>query len=462
MQFSTDFRQRAQVSSKPNVIVFVTDDQPDGTLNYVPAIRDKLGNRGVMFTDAFVTTGLCCPSRASILTGQYAHHHGVLNNRYPNGGVRKFNDTETLPVWLQRAGYQTALVGKYMNEYDQISPYIPPGWNSWVAFDEENGKYFDYNLTINGKRERHKDKDKDYSTHVLAKKAVNFIKRTKEPFFLYFAPHAPHGVPRPAPKDEKKCKNVNFPRTPAFNEENVSDKPGWIKKLSKLNSKEIKDQKEEFQRKMCTLKAVDDAMNDILKALGNKRDNTIIIFISDNGFSFGEHRWTQKECSYTVCVGVDMIISYPKLTPTKKTSSQFALNIDIAPTILDLAGIPIPSSVDGKSLKPLLTDQNTTIHESFLIETYNNESNPKGEDYAIRTKQYLYNELFTGERELYDYEKDPYELQNVAENPEYQTIRAELATQLQALLATNPQTTPTLDLSLTPTPGDAAFIEVAN
>lgn len=455
-----DKKKGGNAGSKPNVIIFLTDDQPDDTLKFMPGIRDKLGSQGVTFDNAFVTTGLCCPSRASILTGEYAHNHNVFTNRPPEGGVQAFTnsgkDKETLAVWLKQAGYQTALVGKYMNEYDKIAPYTPPGWDNFVVFDDDNGKYFDYALLDNKKREKYGKDEKDYSTDVLAKKAVNFINRAKQPFFLYFTPHAPHGVPRPAYRHEKKCDNAKLPKGPAYNENDVSDKPNWVKKLKKLSNKDIKEQEDEFSRKMCTLKAMDDAVADILKALGNKRDNTLIIFMSDNGYSFGDHRWTQKDCSYDVCVGVDMIISYPKLTNGKKSSSQFALNIDIAPTILDIAGITIPKSVDGKSLKPLLENPDTVVHESFLIETYNNENNPKGVDYAIRTKNYMYNELFSGERELYDLGKDPHELVNVAKNHQYGAVIKQLSADIKAMKEnksppsqSNP--TPTQSQAITPT-----------
>lgn len=427
-------------NNKPNIILILSDDQPDDTLKYIPLIRDRLGNQGMTFTNAFVTTGLCCPSRTSVLTGQYTHNHGVWKNRPPLGGAQQFkgHDKETLPVWLKQAGYKTGLFGKYLNEYDKIAPYIPPGWDQWVAFDDDNGKYFDYKLTINRKSKTFGDKPDDYSTDVLANEAVDFIKKTKQPFFLYFAPHTPHGVPRPAPRHENKCGNANFDRNPSFNENDVSDKPSWVKKLPKLRNKDINEQREEFRLKMCTLKALDDAVNDMLKALGNRRDNTIIIFMSDNGYSFGDHRWTKKECSYDVCVAVDMIISYPKLTPNKKTSSEFALNIDLAPTILDLAGLAIPSSVNGKSLKPLLENPNTVIHDSFLIETYNNETKPKGEDYAIRSKEYMYNEMFNGERELYDLKKDPYELVNVAGSASYKNIIQQLSADIAAMKKNQP------------------------
>lgn len=425
------FRQNAAPGNRPNIIMIITDDQPKNTMKYLPYTERTLAKDGMTFTNAYVTTGLCCPSRASILTGQYAHNHKVFNNRPPNGGVKKFNDKETLPVWLKREGYTTALVGKYLNGYDSIAPYIPPGWSHWVAFDDDNGKYINYKLTINKKSKSFGKDEKDYSTDVLAEEAVQFIKKTKQPFFLYFAPHTPHGVPRPAYRHENNCdKTPPIDTKPNYNENDVSDKPQWIKKLPKLSKNEIKKQQEEFDRKMCTLKALDEAVKDMIQALGNKRNDTIIIFMSDNGYVFGEHRWKQKECFYEECVAVDMIISYPKITKGKMTTNQFALNIDLAPTILELAGIKIPPSVDGSSLVPLLRGEDKTIHESFLIETYNNESNPKGQDYGIRKGQYKYQELATGEKELYDLKQDPHELNNVANNPDYKNIRDQLAIEL--------------------------------
>lgn len=426
------FKQNAAESKKPNIVIILTDDQPDDTLKYLPAVRDKLGDNGVTFTNAYVTTGLCCPSRSSILTGQYAHNHGVITNFPPAGGIKKFHDKETLPVWLKNGGYKTGLFGKYLNDYDQLNPYIPPGWTTWVAFDNKNGLYFDYKLNVNGKSKSYGKDEKDYSTDVLAEEAVQFIKKSKEPFFVYYAPHAPHGSPKPAPRDEKNCQKLGVPRNPAFNEDDVSDKPSWVKKLPKLSKKQIKDVDEEYDQKICTLKAVDRAVDDIIKALGNKRNNTAIIFLSDNNYSFGNHRWDKKECQYEVCVAVDMVISYPPLTKGKKVTDQFGLNIDLAPTILDLAGLPIPPSVDGKSLVPLLKDPTTKIHDTFLLETYNDNIEPPGEDYGIRNQQYKYLEASNGEKELYDMQADPNELSNLAKNPELKGVMDLLALQLYA------------------------------
>lgn len=441
-------RQNAAEGTKPNVILILTDDQPDNTLNYLPQTAAALGDRGVTFTNAFVTTGLCCPSRASILTGEYTHNHGVWTDSPPNGGVQTFSDKETLPVWLQRAGYKTALVGEYMNEYDQLSPYIPPGWNDWFAFDDDNGKYFDYKINDNGTIKTYGSNASDYSTDVLAEEAVRFIRNTDGPFFLYFAPHAPHDAPVPAPRDASSCPSAELPKGPAYNEADVSDKPQWVRNLPLLSATESKDQEQEYARKMCTLPAVDDAVMSILNGLGDERHNTLIIYMSDNGYAFGDHRWTKNGCFYKACVGVDMIMSYPKLTPDKKTSNEFALNIDLAPTILDLAGIPLPASVDGKSLKPLLTNPSASVHNSFLIETYDSEGDPEGKDYGIQTKEFKYQELATGEKELYDLKKDPDELESQHLNNEYAVIRADLANMLY-LMKNNKPVPP---ITKTPTP----------
>jgi N-acetylglucosamine-6-sulfatase len=434
------FIREVSAADKPNVVLIIADDMPDDSLNFMPKTEDKLEKNGVYFKRAYVTTGLCCPSRASILTGLYTHNHGVLNNFAPLGGVTKFKpmDNDTLPVWLKKAGYKTMLIGKYMNEYDKVAPYIPPGWDRWFAFNDDNGKYFKYFITTNSdKAVYYGTEAEEYSTDVFAAEAVNFIKQANEPFFLYFAPHSPHGVPRPAPRHENNCKNAPLRKTDNYNEADISDKPAWVRKNKKLSQAQIREDQQNYELRMCTLLAFDDAVMDIIGALGNKLDNTIIIFISDNGFLFGEHRMdSDKDCFYEECNAVDMIISYPKITQGKKSTNQFALNIDLAPTILDLIGEDIPDKIDGKSLAPLLKGEDKVIHDRFLIESYNKDD--KGEDFGIRVERYKYQLLSTGEEELYDMEFDPYELNNLAGKLPYAQVQDVLSKLLKAAVQNEP------------------------
>lgn len=444
---------------RPNVIIILTDDQPDNTMEFLPKTMNKLGNNGVYFNRAYVTTGWCCPSRSSILTGEYAHNHGVLTNNAPLGGVERFHDQQTLPVWLHNAGYKTALIGKYLNHYDEIAPYKPPGWDKWFAFNNDNGRYTDYDITTNNQTAKHYGNTRDdYSTDVFAREAVDFIRQTNQPFFLYFAPHAPHGHPEPAPRDVNNCPNAPLRRTANFNEANVSDKPRWVRNNNRLRQRDIQELRDNYKDSMCTLPAVDDAVADIVNALGNKRDNTVIIFLSDNGFLFGEHRLANlkdssgggKDCFYEECIAVDMLISYPPLTRGKKTTDQFALNIDLAPTILELTRVTPPADfrIDGKSLVPLLHNPELSlpIHDRFAIESYNKDYN--GEDYGIRVDRYKYQLLSSGEKELYDLYADPHEINNLAGKSEYASIQQVLADSLAAL--ENNEDPPSLPAALRP------------
>jgi N-acetylglucosamine-6-sulfatase len=173
----------------PSIVLIVTDDQRADTLDVMPTVQSELADNGVTFTEAFVTNPLCCPSRASILTGQYSHSNGVFGNDPPNGGFAGFDDSATLATWLQAAGYRTALVGKYLNGYE--GTYVPPGWGEWHALSGGQS-YYDYELNENGVLGEYGSEPADYSTDVLSAKAAAFVRETSGPLFLFFAPLAPH------------------------------------------------------------------------------------------------------------------------------------------------------------------------------------------------------------------------------------------------------------------------------
>jgi arylsulfatase A-like enzyme len=435
-----------RTSDQPNFIIVMTDDQPVGTMPVMETLNEELIGNGINFTNGIVTTPLCCPSRASVLTGQYAHNHGVLTNRQPNGGAPAFVDTSTLAIWLDDAGYRTAWMGKYMNAYEDLAPagYVPPGWDVWDVFynggsDPLTRMYLDYSLSQNGKIVSYGDRAKDYSTDVLARKGVEFIKDSAaEPFFLvlsFFAPHQPY---KPADRHNKlfSADLVEW-RPPNFNEEDVSDKPQWVQAVDSANIDYID---KEYKRSLRTLVAVDEAIADVLEALDNigQRENTVIIFMSDNGLAWGEHRMTtSKNCPYEECIRVPFVISYPTLIPQPRTESRMVLNVDLAPTLAELAGSPIPDTINGTSLLPLLrNDPALAWRDAVLFEHW-----PTGEGfgdtiptfYGIRTDTWKYVEYDTGERELYDLVNDPYEMENQIQNPEYAPLIAELAVKLAEL-----------------------------
>ena len=214
-------------SGKPNLILIVTDDQRWDSLSAMPDVRQLLGAHGVTFSNAFVTTSLCCPSRTSILTGEYSRHTGVYADVPPNGGAPSFKDRSTLATWLQAGGYTTGLVGKYLNSYTLLGPtYVPPGWNSWDAVASVPiVNYYDYTLNENGKLSRYGNLPSDYSTLVLQGLATRFIQQARAPFFLYYAPIAPHLPATPAPSDLDRFRSLPPFRSPSLNQADVSAEP---------------------------------------------------------------------------------------------------------------------------------------------------------------------------------------------------------------------------------------------
>jgi arylsulfatase A-like enzyme len=428
----------------PNIIVVVTDDQRWDSLPYLPNVQ-RLAAAGVSFTNAYVTTPLCAPSRASLLSGLYAHDHHVLTIDPPPGGASAFvgTDASTLATWLHDAGYRTGFFGKYLNDYAYQGPpyaarwYVPPGWDVWNAFVWE--KYYDYSLVHeDGSTTSYGAAAADYSTDVLAAKVRDFIAASsaaREPFLAYFAPFAPHSAPYypvPAPRYVDAAV-PNPPYPPSYDEADVSDKPAAIAQLPPFTP----DQNLyigvlrglTFQ----TLFAVDDAIGSLLSLLADQgqASRTAIVYVSDNGFAWGEHRLIGKECPYEECQRVPLIIATP--STSGRTDDRFALGVDLAPTVAELAGVLPPTSLDGASLAPLLGGAPGIAHDAVLLEEWMPDGSPQY--VGIRTPAWKYVEYPTGETELYDEESDPFELANVAADPNLADVVIVLREQLATLAA---------------------------
>ena len=415
--------------TKPNVVFIVSDDQSADSLAAMQYLTSKPGGHWFEFTNAFDNTPLCCPSRATLLTGLYPHHHGVEGNT--GGG---FDDSSTIATWLQSAGYRTGLAGKYLNDYPFGSSFIPPGWDDWFANVGTTG-HFNYVMNDNGTNVDFGSAESDYHTDVIARRADQFIRgSTGEPFFLYVAPVAPHPPLVPPPRYAKT--RVTVTRPPNFNEADVSDKPSWIQSTPLMTSQEAAQQDSKRAKEYRMVMAVDDLIRTVGQALADTGvvDDTVIIFQTDNGVMFGEHRLSEKGCVYEECVGTPMFVRVPWLNG--RVDPQLVANIDIAPTISDLAGIAPPDPVDGTSLLPLLEDADTPWRSSLLLEHH--AGSPKPDFWAIRTQQWKYVELAGGERELYDEVGDPFELQNVAGAPQHAALQAGLAAELTALRTAPP------------------------
>lgn len=416
---------------RPNIIVIMTDDQRIDQLAFMPQLQHWLVQGGLSFGRFFVTTGTCCPSRASFLRGQYAHNHQTLNNLPPAGSFLHFrdlgNEASTLATWLQGAGYRTALFGKYLNRYPGYPnpdlTYVPPGWTDWFGVftpTEGNPSYVDYYANDNGFVEFHGDGPGEYLTDVLSSKAITFIRQSQflgEPFFLYVAPYAPHTPATPAPRDVGALSGVGVPRTPAFDEADVSDKWQGVQQLLPLTAEQVQSLDALYQAQLETLLSVDDMVNVIHLTLAETEslDNTYVFFTSDNGLEMGEHRLVSaKEVPYEETIRQPLIVWGPGV-PAGGNVSSIALNIDVAPTIAELAGVPAPAFVDGRSLVSWLRGQTPPWRHAFAEEVWDETevTSPRTSFEQIRTDDYSYTEFFDGERELYDLRVDPYELQNI-------------------------------------------------
>ena len=423
-----------RVAARPNVIVVVTDDQRANELWPMPTVS-ALASQGAVFDGSFVPTSLCCPSRLSLLTGNYAHTHGlhVLGDAIRSIGP----DRETIAVWLQRRGYRTGFFGKYLNGYSTLGPperpawYIPPGWDEWHAFASDP-HYYDYSLVDQaGTLTSYGSSDADYSTDVLRNLALGFVDealRQRERFLLYFCPFAPHDdtddsfLPIPAPQDVTSFPGLALPEPPNFNEMDVGDKPLAIRQLPLLGPVQQGYIAAIYVNHIRSLLAVDRAMADLLALLDRygARRNTLIVFTSDNGYAFGEHRLTGKQCPYEECLRVPIVLSYPGVRGGPRPPVRpWAVSVDIAPTVAAFAHVPAPS-VDGRSLRPELRDPSGT-RWPFPLEEWNQDGSLKFR--GVRTGRYKYVEYSaTGERELYDERVDPYELENRADDPGKQAL----------------------------------------
>jgi arylsulfatase A-like enzyme len=441
---SADRSVAAKMSDPPNIILILTDDQRWDTLAYMPIVSSELVANGTYFPNAYVTTPLCCPSRASILTGQYASNHGVLLNGGPDGG-QNLNERRTIATHLQsEAGYRTGFVGKYLNNYTNIGsrPYIPPGWDEWIAFKQRSlihALYYDYVLNENGKLVLYGNDPADYSADVLTKKAVDFIRdESDKPFFLFLAYYASHAPFLPAPRHEGLLEGIEFGRPPNFLEPESEEKPAWYGDRPRVDPERLDRDR---QRSLESLLAVDEGIATIIEELRrlDKVDNTVIFFMSDNGMNWGEHGLRGKNCPYEECVRVPLVVWYPAQT-SGQAVREMALNIDIAPTIAELAGVPNSDTLewDGLNLADLiLFGQDPGFsRDEFLVEHWVWPANSTGalipDFVSLHTAKWSYVVYTsTGERELYNLVNDPYELDNLVFDPEYGDVAAKMESRLQ-------------------------------
>jgi N-acetylglucosamine-6-sulfatase len=429
----------AQTSPQPNFVFILADDMRYDDLEYMPNTSSLLGKQGMTFSKAYVSNPLCCPSRATIMRGQYAHNTGVWRNANgPDGGWQGYknhgNEQDNIATRLRDAGYRTGLFGKYLNGYD--GTVVPRGWDDWFGQKQSDG-YFNYYVNDNGTRKFFGSSAGDYSTDVFKRETRSFIDASVvagKPFFAYVVPKAPHEPTIPAPRHANAFDGAQAPRLASFNEQDVGDKPPWIQSNPTLTATAIARIDARHEKRAESLQAVDELVEAVINKLRNvgALDNTYVVFTSDNGWHHGEHRIrSAKNQPYEESIRAPLLIRGPGVQ-AGTTTNKLTLNTDFYPTFTDLAGVTTPQYVDGRSLRPLLEGSATTWRTAFLVEGWLAQD-PSAPYSGIRTSAGMkYIEYEGGFKELYDLNlnADPYELNNFydANSPP-----AELATRLQAL-----------------------------
>lgn len=445
------------VPTKPNILFVMVDDLSPKAVGYKAGFDflktpnvDRIAAEGAVFDHMLVTTSLCSPSRASMLTGTYAHTHGVRYNETcdPDPALPTFSSR------LQREGYRTALIGKW-----HMAPGSDPrpGFDYWLSF-EGQGEYFDPELNENGQIYH----AKGYMTDILTEKTLRFIEETPEqPFCVCLWHKANHGPFKPAPRHVDAFPGI-LPSEPPTWSETMADKPYWMRRErtyrphykawvesegapvpDKLPPKEWEGHPwvtEWADHLRCQL-AVDESLGrimDLLRKQGRLND-TIIIFTADNGFFLGEHRRGDKRLAYEESMHIPFCIRYPQKIASGTSVQELCASIDIAPTLLELAGAAVPDSMQGQSFLPLLEGRNVSWRDAFFYEYFQEEFAPGIPTMlAVRTDRwkYIHYPYETTERgdidELYDLENDPVERHNLIAAPEMRAVRMEMQKKLKA------------------------------
>ena len=467
-----------------------SDDQGPGTMRALPTVRRLVGAEGATFDNAIASYPLCCPSRASFLTGQYAHNHGTKGNSPLSGGGYKNLDRprRNLAAWMQSAGYDTAFVGKWLNGL-RSPRSAPPGWDEWYGLVGAGGEglssYYDFDVFEGPQKTRHFGSARaDYQTDALTREyAVPFIGdhlADPDPFFLWFAVHPPHdGLGRddaagrrcsrgepdergggqkaiPPPRYARLYRRARLPRSPAFDERDVSDKPSFVRRRSRLDARDVEKAERGYRCGLAALRAADDAVAQIIAELERvgRLDSTTIIFTSDQGLLAGEHRLRGKNQPYEEAIQVPLLVRTPG-APSGTSIEQPVVNADLAPTILDLAQVEVPPElarpIDGVSLAATIRGEEPTPDRAILIEGRKEPLRArrgfKVRSYVgVRTRRYTYVEHRrarvesiaegieleigagrTVERELYDLRNDPFQLESRDRDRAYRGVREALA-----------------------------------
>jgi arylsulfatase A-like enzyme len=454
------------VDGPPNIVMVLTDDLDQMVSPFwdaMPKTKALLADNGLTFEDSFAPDPICCPARATILTGKYGHNSGVLDITPPDGGYGAFvghGENDTIATRLRAAGWLTGYYGKYLNGYESDPTHVPPGWAHWFGL---TGTFYDgytYGANDNGTMRTYGDADTDYQTDVLTAESTKFIQSAEKsdgnPFLLFVAPTAPHWPMPPAPRHATNpFQAYSQPAAPNDDEADVSDKPSWLRDgVPNLGYNQLLGNVIDYQYRLGSLMAVDDMVSSIVSTLQatHELDKTYLVFTSDNGYNLGAHRLLSKMAPYEESIRVPLVVRGPGVVTG--TDTHIVAQQDFAPTFLDIAGVPIPDAMDGRSFLPLLHGQSTAWRSDLLAE-YNNTdffgatldtradvanaiaagtfiSVPTYR--ALRTEQYLYVQWYRGsdhEYELYDLDNDPYELDNLIATPDGAAAHADVTALLQ-------------------------------
>lgn len=390
---------------RPNVLIFVTDDQRlDGTMAALPSVARWFGEQGTEYPNGFATTPLCCPSRASILTGRYPHNHKVTHNGQEARAEMDFD--RTLPAFFKAAGYRTGLFGKFFNRWPATVP--PPHFDRWVM---SGAGYFNARFNIQGRIRRLPR----YSTKVVSNRASNFMHTSIDagtPWFMYVAPVAAHDPFRP----ELAYADAWVPPRPrdaSLWEEDLSDKPPWVSQREPMSPERVRDV---YRGQLRTLMSVDDMVDRLfteLEARG-EADDTVAVFTSDNGFLWGEHNLGRKKYPYLPSIRVPLFVRWPAGVDAAARDARLAANIDIAPTVLDAAGVETDETFDGMSLLDPL-ERDSLFLEYASISTREGAL-PSWDAIVHPDRHYIVYRTSEGTevyREYYDLAADPAELTNL-------------------------------------------------
>jgi N-acetylglucosamine-6-sulfatase len=459
--------QSERKGGQPNILVVMTDDQTLEAMRVLDNVDRLIVDQGTSFTNYAVSFPNCCPSRATTLTGQFAHNDNVRDNVAPRGGFHQMDKDENLPIWLQRAGYYTAGVGKYLNEWGQNGIIdAPVGWTHWFGLiDPTTYHYYGYSVSNDGVRQDYGHDPKDYSTDVLGGEVVRIISERAaqpDPWFVMWTPLAPHAqegetasgeatgdqgdnenktiieklratLPEPAPEFKGKMSKENLPKPPSFNQDDVSKLPNAFQKRFKMTFDSQGLVREGYQRELEALQSVDKWVGRIFDTLSrtNQLDDTVVIFTSDNGFFHGEHRITfSKVYLYEPAVHLPLVIRGAGFPKAAKNPAIVG-NVDLAPTILRLAAGNTPSTLDGRDLAAVAKDPSLIEGRGMLLENWT-DSGKKHTD-GIRTSRYKYLVNQDHEEEIYDLQKDPDEIVNLAYDPPHFELKAQLVERLNQL-----------------------------